>query len=118
MRVALAIVFLAGVHGTELALVVDGPPGGHKCGCATDCACRGPDHGCGCSRAGPSIKGRCGCGGSEQNHQGTAPSWDTVLAPACSLGAPLLVWSAVPARGDSQAWRLPYEHERPPESLS
>lgn len=117
LPVALAIVFLAGVHGAELVMAAEAQPSGHKCGCTTDCACRGPDEGCGCSRPGPSIKARCGCGGSGPQHGGVVPSWDTVFAPVCAMVVPLLVWTVAPDPGDPHAWRLPTEHEHPPRHL-
>jgi len=118
LPVALSIVFLAGVHGAEVLMAAQAQADSHQCECSTDCACRGPDNGCSCSRPEVSMKARCGCGGSGPQHEGMAPSWHTVLAPSCSMGAPLLIWSPTPDLGDSQAWRLPYEHEHPPRPLS
>jgi len=117
LPVALAIVFLVGLHGTEALMAAQAQLSSHDCGCSTDCACRGPDNGCDCSRPEFTIKARCGCGGSGPQHGGMAPSWHTVLAPGCSMGAPLLMWSSTPNLGDPQAWQLPYEHEHPPRPL-
>lgn len=117
LPLAFAIVFVAGVHGAELVMAAQAPSGDENCECSNDCACRDPEKGCGCSRPGLSITARCGCGGPGQQHEGTAPSWDTVFAPACSLDAPLLLWSVAPDPGDPHAWRLPSEHEHPPRPL-
>ncbi len=117
LPVALAIVFLAGVHGTEVVMAALPQPDSHDCGCSTECACRGPDNGCGCYSQELTMEARCGCGASGPQHEGMAPSWDTEFAPACSMGAPLLISSAAPDPGDPQAWRLPYEHEHPPRPL-
>ena len=117
LPIALAIVFLAGVHGSEALVAAQPQPDCGDCGCSTECECRGPDNGCGCDRRELTIKARCGCGGSGRQHDGVASSWHTVLALACSMGAPLLMCSPAPNLGDPQAWRLPYEHEHPPRSL-
>ena len=117
LPVALAIVFLVGLHGTEALMAAQAQLSSHDCGCSTDCACRGPDNGCDCSRPEFTIKARCGCGGSGPQHGGIAPPWHTELAPGCSMGAPFIMWSSTPNLGDPKAWRLPYEHEHPPRPL-
>ena len=117
LPIALAIVFLAGVHGSEALLAAQTQIDSHDCGCSTACACRGPDNGCGCDRPELTMKARCGCGASGPQHDGMAPSWQTVLAPSCSMGGPL------PCLTPEENWlscriqRLPYEHEHPPRSL-
>jgi len=88
------------VHGTEVAIAAQPQPDSDDCGCSTECACRGPDKGCGCYSPGLTMEARCGCGGSGPQHEGMAPSWDTEFAPACAMGAPLLMWSPAPDPGD------------------
>ena len=101
LPVALAIVFLAGVHGTEVVMAALPQPDSHDCGCSTECACRGPDNGCGCYSQELTMEARCGCGASGPQHEGMAPSWDTEFAPACLMGAPLLISSPAPDPGEA-----------------
>jgi len=55
---ALAIVFVVGVHGTEVLTAAQAQPGSHNCECAADCTCRGPDRNCSCSRPELTMKAR------------------------------------------------------------
>ena len=112
-----AIVFVLGVHGTEVLTAAQAQPENDTCECTSDCACRSPSKDCNCSGPELTMKARCGCGGSDSQQEGTAPSWDTVFAPACFLGAPPLISSSAPNLADPLRRRLPYEHEHPPKPL-
>jgi len=112
-----AIVFVVGVHGTEVLTAAQAQPENATCECTSDCACRSPSKDCNCSGPELTMKARCGCGGSDSQPEGTAPSWDTVFAPACFLGAPPLISSSAPNLADPLRRRLPYEHEHPPKPL-
>ena len=112
-----AVVFVVNVHGSEVLTAAQSQTEKDTCECTSDCACRNPAKDCNCSGPELTMKARCGCGGSEQQHDGTAPSWDTVFAPAFVLGAPLLISSPAPGLADPQRRWLPFEHEHPPKSL-
>jgi hypothetical protein len=121
LPIATALALLVGVHGAELlstAAEIHARSGGHDCGCADECGCRGPVKGCNCSSQGTSIKARCGCGCSEPMHRGGATTWESVLTGSCSVGAPILDWSFLSLGSDIHAWRLAFEHEHPPRYAS
>ena len=116
LPLVLSIVFAVGVHGAELLTVAQARTDSQKCGCAADCACRGADQGCSCSKPALSITARCGCGGSEPRHEISTPSWDIVFSEGCRVAGPLLALRAAPGSGVPRAWRLAHEHEHPPRS--
>lgn len=120
LPVAISLALIVGVHGTEILATAQPSPqtGCHDCGCASECSCRGPVKGCACNSKGPSIKTNCNCGCSGTIHLGGISSWESVFAGTCGLNRPLLVWSTPPGLGDSEAWRLAFEHEHPPRLLS
>lgn len=112
-----AIVFVVSVHGAEVLTAAQAQPERSSCECASDCVCRSPSKDCNCSGPELTMKARCGCGGPDSHHEGTAPSWDTVFAKTCCLGAPPLIVSPAPILGDPEALRIPFEHEHPPKPL-
>ena len=112
-----AIVFGFSLHGAEILEAAQAPPREATCKCASDCACRTPAKDCNCSDPELAMKARCGCGGSGHQHEGTAPSWDTMFAQSYILGAPALISSPAPGPDDPQKRRLPFEHEHPPRTL-
>lgn len=115
---ALAIVFIASVHGPEVLMTVQARAGEQGCGCSTECSCRTPDQGCACSRSEASMKARCGCGGSGPPHESILSSWDTVFARTWPVEAPRPIWSPSPEKGEVLTWLLPFEHEHPPRILT
>lgn len=119
LLVAFVLAFVAGVHGSEVLTAAQQQPqsGCHDCGCDASCACQGATS-CDCSSDGPTIKARCGCGCSDPVHRGGTTTWEGLFARSRPLVSPHLMWSPAPNLGDSQAWRLPYEHKHPPRALS
>lgn len=120
LTVVFALLLVASAHGVELASAATAPARSdcHDCGCASECACRGPAKGCNCGSEGLTVKNACGCGCSDGMHMVGGPSWKSLVARSCGMGAPNVIWTATEALGDGQAWRLAHEHEHPPRLLS
>lgn len=116
LLVAISLALIVSVHGGEVcaAAAIPADSGCHDCGCATECACKGPATGCACSKNGVSLKSLCNCGCSDTIHMGMASSWKSFPAQTCAVIAPELIWSSAPKAGESQSWRFAYEHEHPP----
>lgn len=120
LLIAISLALIVSVHGGELcaAAAIQADSGCHDCGCASECSCKGPAMSCACSKNGVSLKSICGCGCSDPKHIGIASPWKSFPAQTCAVIAPELIWSSAPRVGESQSWRLAYEHEHPPRTPS